>query len=82
MTSIRTVVALAARGKKAKAEAIEILAAAYPPPPQGAAAATEQHPCEGLAKSVHDELQKLTGRNVAFPPTYDEAARQQLMRGW
>lgn len=82
MVSIRAVVAIADRVNKAKGDAVVILAKAYPPVPTGEAAAAEQRMCESLAKSVHDELQKLTGKSVPFPATYTDAARTKLMQSW
>jgi hypothetical protein len=82
MTSIRAVVAIAERVKKAKGDAVAILARAYPPVPVGAEAETEQRMCESLAKGVHDELRRLTGKDVAFPAAWTEEARKKLMASW
>lgn len=87
MTAIQSVVAIAERIRAAKAPAIAVLAKAYPPPasPAGleaAAAAAEQRMCESLAKSVHDTLQKLAGKKVAFPADYSDATRKKLMASW
>ncbi len=80
--SIQAVAAIAARVPAAKDEAVAILARAYPPLPGGDAAAAEQRMCEALAKNVHDTLQKLTGKRLAFPSPYTAETRQALMRGW
>ena len=85
MTAIQTVVAIAEREKAAKAPAVVVLAKAYPAPPGATgmeAAAAEQRMCESLAKNVHETLQKLTGKTVAFPSAYTDAARKKLMASW
>lgn len=81
MVSIRAVATIAERVKKAKADAVAVLAKAYPPLPAGKDAA-EQRMCESLAKNVHDELGKLTGKTVPFPAAYTDAARSKLMQSW
>lgn len=87
MTAIQSVVAIAERVKAAKAPAIAVVAKAYPPPAstsglEAAAAAAEQRLCESLAKNVHDTLQKLAGKKVAFPADYTDATRKKLMASW
>ncbi|MFY9341111.1 MAG: HEAT repeat domain-containing protein [Planctomycetota bacterium] len=81
-TAVQTVAAIGERVKKSKADAVAILAQAYPPVPAGENAASEQRMCEALAKNVHDALQKLAGRKVPFPGEYDDAARKKLMASW
>lgn len=81
-TAIRAVEAIAERDGKAKAAAITLLAKAYPPVPGGENAAAEQRACVALAKTVHETLEQLAGKRVAFPGTYDAAARTKLMASW
>ena len=85
--SIGVVAAIAARDGKAKAAAIALLAKAYPAVPTGGEAdaklaATERRMCEALAKNVHEALQQLTGKQVAFPSEYTDETRKTLMASW
>lgn len=78
-TAIDSVVAIGEREAKARRQAIEVLAKAYPPLPEEAA---EQKMCEALAKDVHAALKKLSGKSVAFPGEYTAARRAELMKAW
>ncbi|HZN37885.1 MAG TPA: HEAT repeat domain-containing protein [Planctomycetota bacterium] len=79
--SIDSIVAICGREAKARRQAIEILAKAYPAPPAPEEAA-EQKPCESLAKDVHSALEKLSGKRVAFPHDYTPSKRDELMKAW
>lgn len=79
--AIQTVVTIAERAKCTPA-ATAILAEAYPPVPAATDDERERRMCEGLAKKVHETLGKLTGKQVAFPATYDAEARTRLVRSW
>jgi hypothetical protein len=57
----------------------DALAAAFPAPEADPAAARA---VVALAKAVHAALEKVTGRKVPFPETYDAAARDRLARAW
>jgi len=82
MIAIRSIATIAGRSKKSKADAVAILAKAYPPLPAGTDAATELRMCETLAKGVHDVLSELTGKRVEFPAEYTDASRTVLMQSW
>jgi hypothetical protein len=80
-TAIDAIIAICEREAKARRQAIEILAKAYPAPPAPEEAA-EQKPCVALAKDVHSALEKLSGRHVAFPSDYTAEKRAELMKAW
>ncbi|HEX6813156.1 MAG TPA: HEAT repeat domain-containing protein [Planctomycetota bacterium] len=80
-TAIDAIVAIGER-EKAKSQAVEILAKAYPPLPEQQEAANEQKMCVALAKDVHAALKKLSGKSVAFPSDYTTATRAELMKAW
>ncbi len=67
---------------RAKGAAIALLAKAYPPVPTGADAAAEQRMCVALAKTVHEALEMLAGKQVPFVGDYTAAAREKLMVSW
>lgn len=77
--SVDALAAIGGRDAKAKAPARSALAAAFPAPPKDAA---EKQAVETLAKRVHGALEKLTGKKVAFPATYDEKSRKALAAAW
>ena len=60
---------------------------AYPPLPsttgvEARVVTAEQRLGETLAKTVHEALQKLTGRQVPFPVTYSAETRARLLQSW
>jgi hypothetical protein len=77
--SVETLAALAARVKGARAPAAAALRESFPKPPADASA---RRACAALAKAVHEALEKVTGRRVPFPETWDEASRESLLRAW
>ena len=77
--SIEALLAIADRHKDARGPAAKALAKGYPPPPE---ANNEERPVLALAKQVHTAMRKLTGKRVAFPKTYDEEAREELIGAW
>lgn len=80
-TAIRTLAALGAREPKARPAAVRVLVAAFPAPAAGTDAAAARMQI-GVAKAVHQALQELTGKQVPFPETWDEAARRKLAKAW
>ncbi|MCE9637754.1 MAG: HEAT repeat domain-containing protein [Planctomycetes bacterium] len=77
--AVDAIAAIAARDAKAKPLARTALVAAYPAPPSDPA---DTKLVVALAKRVHEALAKVTGKKVAFPETYDAAARKKLAAGW
>jgi len=77
--SIDALLAIAARDAKAKAPVTAALAAAFPEPAADDAEAKQVDP---LARRVHGALEKLTGKKVRFPSTYDAKTRKALAEAW
>jgi hypothetical protein len=77
--SVDALLAIGLRDAKAKAPAKGALAAAFPAPPKEV---SERVAVEALAKRVQAALEKLTGKKVPFPATYDEKARKTLAAAW
>ena len=68
------------RDKRARAEAARILSGAFPQPVE--AGSRMERSCQALARRVLAALQRLTGRAIPFPATYDAAARTRLIRAF
>jgi hypothetical protein len=77
--AVDAIAEIAKREKSARAVAKEALVRSYPKPAKESA---EARGTEALAKRVHAALSAVTGRKVDFPATYDEKARERLVRGW
>ena len=77
--AVDAVAAIVGRDPKSKAPAKEALCASYPAPAKDAA---DTAMCEALAKRVHAALAQVSGKKVAFPAKYDEAARKKLQAAW
>jgi len=77
--AIDAIAAIAGRDKQARRPARDALREAYPPPQKEE---SERRMVEALAKRVHAALEQITGKRVAFPALYDEAARAKLVKGW
>ena len=75
--SVDALAAIAERETEAASAVRDVLVRALPVPPTKPTA-TQKRYCERLAKRVHGALEKLTGKEVAFPSVYDRAARQKL----
>jgi hypothetical protein len=81
--AVEAIQSIGERLPKTRKAAFEVLKEAYPPPPSGANDTEQARSyCEQLAKRVHAALEKLTGKKVAFPQPYNEAARKKLMSLW
>ncbi len=79
--SVDALAKIAKRETQAAASVRDVLFRAFPNPPTRPTA-TQQRYSTSLAKRVHAALQQLTGKNVAFPKTYDRAARQKLIQAF
>ncbi len=86
MTAIQTLVAIAERVPATKSDVVAVLAKAFPAVPAGtggeAALTAELRMATALARNVHAALQALTGKQVAFPDVWTDAARAHLMASW
>lgn len=90
MEAVKAVAAIGKRLPEAREQAVRTLCAAYPPAkvpwpaPEGAAQAASfaAKMGYGFAKKVHEALHDLTGKDVEFPNTYDEAVRSRLQTAW
>jgi HEAT repeat protein len=80
-TSVNALAAIGVRTADHLATVREILIASYPAPaaaddPRAARA------CRALAMRVHRALERLSGKSVPFPETYDQASRKALRDAW
>ncbi len=78
--AVEAVAGIASRNPKARSEAAAILVKGFPKPPE--AGSRMMRLCVYLARSIHKRLSRLTGRKVAFPASYDAAARQRLIQAF
>lgn len=77
--SVDALVAIAERERKARKRVRAVLVTAFPEPTDDERLARA---CTGLAKRVHAALERVTGKKVKFPKTYDAAARAKLADAW
>jgi hypothetical protein len=80
-TAINALAAIGIRSGDHRAAVHEILIASYPAPPAPDDPRTSRA-CRALAMRVHRALERLNGKSVPFPETYDNAARTSLRDAW
>lgn len=78
-TSLDCLAAIAQRDKAACNSVAKHLLEAFPQPADDERSA---RPCIRLARQVHKTLAATTGKSIAFPETYDDKTRKQLIRNW